>query len=178
MVGGIKTQTQRVNKYYQDYEQGVNTTLANGINVKLPSDGMKETITQNPAYVDKVVNLSKNLRNAEVVSTAPPIHNHKYPIKQFHRLKGDNADYYVAENQKGNYYFHKVATPNLTGPKPEGQGLPKPFDYKKINQRDSLGIIPQSTQNLNPNLENISKKPSSFNEWLEELKRKRKFKGW
>ena len=74
--------------------------------------------------------------------------------------------------------LHKVATPNLTGPKPEGQGLPKPFDYKKINQRDSLGIIPQSTQNLNPNLENISKKPSSFNEWLEELKRKRRFKGW
>ena len=49
--------------------------------------------------------------------------------------------------------------------------------YINNNQNDSNNIIPPTTQTLNPNLENISKKPSSFDEWLEELKRKRKFRG-
>ena len=43
-------------------------------------------------------------------------------------------------------------------------------------QKDNF-IIPPTTETHNPNLENISKKPSSFDEWLEELKRKRKFRG-
>ena len=38
-------------------------------------------------------------------------------------------------------------------------------------------IIPQIPQTLNSNLENISKKPSSFGDRLEELKRKRRLKG-
>ena len=91
-------------------------------------------------------------------------------LTKFHHLGGKNVDYHVAENRKGDKYFYKITDPYLTGPKPEGEGL---FNTNKsVNN-----IIPSSQNNLNPSQQATQKK-MSYNEWLEELKRKRKFRGW
>ena len=98
-----------------------------------------------------------------------PKHSHKYDITKFHHLGGENVDYQIAENRKGDKYFYKITDPYLTGPKPEGEGL--------LNTPKSANNIIQPLQNnLNPSQQSIQK-PLSHNEWLEELKRRRK-KGW
>ena len=157
------------NKYYQDYEQGVETKVKGLGNIKLVSDALKETITQKPEHIIDVLDLSKNLKKAKVLGVESPKHSHKYDITKFHHLGGENVDYQIAENRKGDKYFYKITDPYLTGPKPEGEGL--------LNTPKSANNIIQPLQNnLNPSQQSIQK-PLSHNEWLEELKRRRK-KGW
>jgi len=96
------------NKYYSDYERGLNTEMEMIGKVKLTSDGFKETNKNSPEYFDKVIDLNKNLKNAKYLWEEKPIHEHKYPISKFHRFRNDNADYLIAENNKGDNYFHKV----------------------------------------------------------------------
>ena len=158
------------NKYYQNYEQGVNTNVKDLGNIKLPSEGLKETITQKPEHIIDVIDLSKNLKNSKVLEPESPKHSHKYNINKFHHLKGKNVDYQIAENQKGDKYFYKITDPYLTGPKPEGEGL-------LSTPKSTNNIIQPSPDNLNPSQKAIQK-PISHNEWLEELKRKRKKLSW
>ena len=67
-------------------------------------------------------------------------------------------------------YFYKITDPYLTGPKPEGKNL--------LNTSKSVNnIIPSSQINLNPSQSSIQN-PLSHDEWLEELKRRRKKFGW
>ena len=76
----------------------------------------------------------------------------------------------LAENRKGDKYFYKITDPYLTGPKPEGEDL--------LNTTKSANNIIQPSQtNLNPSQQSIQK-PMSHNEWLEELRRRRKKLGW
>ena len=99
-----------------------------------------------------------------------PKHSHKYDITKFHHLEGKNVDYQIAENRKGDKYFYKITDPYLTGPKPEGEDL--------LNTpKGANNIIPSTQNNLNPSQQSIQK-PMSHNEWLVELKRKRKKRGW
>ena len=158
------------NKYYQDYEQGVETIVEGLGNVKLPSGGLKETVTQKPEHIVDVIDLSKNLRGSEVLNVESPKHTHKYDITKFHHLGGKNVNYQVAENGKGNKYFYKITDPYLTGPQPEGKSL-------SSTNISTNNIIPSSQTNLNPSQQSIQK-PMSYNEWLEELKRKRKKFSW
>ena len=106
------------NKYYQDYEQGVVTDVEGLGNVKLPSGGLKETITQKPEHIVDVINLSKNLKKSKVLDVEKPKHSHKYDINKFYHLGGGKVDYQIAENQKGDKYFYKITDPYLTGPNP------------------------------------------------------------
>ena len=139
-------------------------------NVKLPSGALKETITQKPEHVVDVIDLSKNLKNSKVLETESPKHSHKYDINKFHHLKGKNVDYQIAENRKGDKYFYKITDPYLTGPKPEGKNLLNTFE--SVNN-----IIAPTQNNLNPSQQSIQA-PMSHDEWLEELKRRRKKLGW
>lgn len=116
-------QTKLSNEYYTNYERGINPVRKDLGEIKLISDGFKETNRQQPQYTDKVIDLSKNLKKAEYLNTEAPQHSHKFDITKFHRLGGDGVDYLIAENAKGNKYFHKVTSPNLAGPEPEGQDL-------------------------------------------------------
>lgn len=134
-----------INQYYRDYEQGHNITRSDIGLIKLVSDGFKETNRQSPRYSNEVIGLSKNLQNAEYIGVEQPQHVHKYDITQFHRLRGKNADYLVAENAKGNKYFHKVASPGIAGPKPEAQSLPQ-------------DIITDNASKVNPQGRNITLK--------------------
>lgn len=120
-----KNYINQVNKYYNKYEQGLNPELNNIGIVKLPSQGFKETLKQNPELGKEVINLSNNLKKAEYKGVETPRHDHKYDITQFHRLNHNDIDYLIAQNSKGDNYFHKAVTPDLiAGPKPDGQGLP------------------------------------------------------
>lgn len=137
-------------KYFSDYEQGVNTMADKIGNVKLNSNAINETMIQSPKHTKDVVDLSKNIRKAKYIASEPERHPHKkYDIEQFHRLRGDDVDYIIAENKKGNNYFYKVTDSNLSGP--ETQGL-KPVTT----------IVPDNPPKL-----------KSWSEWLEELKRRR-----
>lgn len=160
----------KANKYYQNYEQGVETNIDGLGNIKLPNGGLKETVIQKPEHAIDVIDLSKNLRNSKILAQETPKHSHKYDITKFHHLGGKNVDYHVAENRKGDKYFYKITDPYLTGPKPEGEGLPN--TNKSVNN-----IIPSSQNNLNPSQQATQNK-MSYKEWLEELKRKRKLHGW
>lgn len=134
----------KVKTYYKDYEQATNPIQQDLGEIRLISDAMKETNIQNPNKSKEVVNLSKAIKNATYVRAEQPVHNHKYPIKQFHRLNYNNNDYLIAENEKGNMYFYKITDPDLTGPEPEGQS-PK-------------NIIPDIQDNVNPKaIEKVTK---------------------
>ena len=64
----------------------------------------------------------------------------------------------------------KITDPYLTGPKPEGESL--------LNTPKSVNnILPPFQTNLNSNCQSIQQ-PLSHNDWLEELKRRRKKLGW
>ena len=157
-----------MNKYYQDYEQGVNT-YTDKYNIKLPSEGLKETLTQKPKLASHVVDLSKDIRSSKYLYSEEPKHSHKYKINKFHRFKGKDVDYQIAENDKGNYYFYKIVEPNLTGPKPEGRVL------QGLDNSKHMNIVTHDNANFNPTEENsLTPKLNSFKEWLEELKRKRR----
>lgn len=104
----IKNRIKLSNEYYKDYERGVKITRKDLGKIILNSDAFKETTKQNPKDADKVINLSKNLKEAKYIGTEKPQHSHKYDIVQFHRLSGKDSDYLIAENSKGKYYFYKV----------------------------------------------------------------------
>ena len=127
------------NKYYKNYERGVNTNNEDIGKINLQSDGFKETNKQSPEYFDKVVDLSKNLRTAKLIGKELPDHSHnKFNIDYFNRLQGDDVDYLVAHNGKTDKnYFHKVIDSMLAEPKSEAQSL-------------SNNIIAENEQNLNP----------------------------
>ena len=83
-------------------------------------------------------------------------------------LNGKNADYQIAENERGDYYFYKIVDSDLTGPKPEGQSLQSSL----LNSKD---IITDTSPNLNPQVANQTiKAPKSYQDWLDWLRKKRR----
>jgi hypothetical protein len=125
------------NNYYKNFEQGVNTNNRDIGKIELSSDGFKETNKQKPEFLDKVIELSKNLRKAKLIGKELPKNEHKYNIDYFNRLQGDDVDYLVAHNaDTDRNFFHKVIDSQLTGPKPEAKSL-------------SNNIITENEQNLN-----------------------------
>ena len=94
----------------------------------MTSNGFKETNKQKPEYFDRVINLSKNLKNAKYIGRELPKHEHKYNVDYFSRLHGQDVDYLVAHNaDSGRNFFHKVTGFKLASPKLEAQSL-----YKNI----------------------------------------------
>ena len=126
------------NNYYRDFERGVNTNNEDIGKINLQSDGYKETNKQHPEFLDKVIDLSKNLRTAKLIGQELPEHNHKYNIDYFNRLKGNDVDYLIAHNGKtGKNYFHKVTDSSLAEPRSEAKSL-------------SNNIINDNNKNFNP----------------------------
>lgn len=124
--------------YYANYERGRDVVNENLGKIKMASDAYGETLKQNPKQADKVIDLSKELKTAKYIQSELPKHEHKkYDIVKFHRLRGKNTDYLIAENSKGDFYFYKVADSGLMGPKPGPQSLP-------------TSSIPNQPSNLNP----------------------------
>ena len=65
------------------------------------------------------------------------------------------------------YNFYKITDSYLTGPKPEGKSL--------LNTSNGASnIIPYSQTSNTPINEFMQQKHLNFNDWLEELKRKRR----
>ena len=161
-----------VSNYYKDYERGKNTVRNDIGKVNLNSEAFRETTVQSPNNADKVVDLSKNIKNAKYGIQETPQHTHKYKVSKFHRLKGENADYLIAENEKGNNYFHKVTDPALTEPRSEEQDLLK-------------NIISENLDDFNPtiskseDLKNITKKSvkDAKNEFKNEISKEFNEKG-
>lgn len=103
-----KKYIKQVKEYYKDYERGRNIENKNLGKIRFMSDAIKETNMQNLDNSNYVVDLSINIKNAKYIRAEEPVHNHKYDIVKFHRLGGDDVDYLIAENAKGEFYFYKV----------------------------------------------------------------------
>lgn len=128
------------NNYYRDYERGLDPVLDKIGKTRLQSQGFKETNIQTPRYAKEVINLHNKLSNAKYDKPVEPYHDHKkFQIDMFHRLNGDNVDYLIAENNKGDLYFHKVTTPELIRTETVPQGLHN-------------NIITDNAKNFNPSL--------------------------
>ena len=91
----------------------------------------------------------------------------KIYTSHFEVYRGKNGDHLVDVNKNGKRRYYTT--------KDTLEGNLRALSTGTF--KSDSNIIPPTTETLNPNLENISKKPSSFDEWLEELKRKRKFRG-
>ena len=105
-----KPKTMAVHKYYADYEQGIKINNNEIGKIITPSGGFKENTIQksrvNDKNIDKVIGLSKALKKAKYLYTKPSYHNHaKYDIVKFHTLKGEEANYKIAENKKRGQIF-------------------------------------------------------------------------
>jgi len=141
-----KSYRSAVNKYFSDYERGVFTNNKDIGQIILPSEAMKETNIQNIHKSSSVINLSKSLRNADYVKQEEAQHTHKYPIKNFIRLRGKNNDYLIARNEKnGKQYFYKTTDSGEPGPKPAAQSpnniihyLDKKYKSNKENLLKSI----------------------------------------
>ena len=127
------------NNYYRDYERGLDLNMDKIGKTKLQSDGFRETNKQMPRYADEVIDLHKKLSSAKFSNPELPKHKHKYPIETFYRFNGDNVDYLIAQNKKGDNYFHKVTAPELSGTETEPQEL-----YNSI--------ITHKSKNFNPSI--------------------------
>ena len=150
----LKEKIKPAKKYYSDYERGIK--IENDVlgRIKMTSDAYKETLKQNLELADNVIDLSKDIKKAKYIRPETPAHEHKnYDIIMFHRLKGKKAEYIISENKRGEYYFYKVANPEVTGIKTPiskpatidsevmGSATPASMSTKKI--------IPNSKSNLN-----------------------------
>ena len=128
---------------------------------------LDEIVRWNPKQIKNFSTLKKDIKNS--TKGGPKVNNDiKKPfVDHFDTYNGKNGEHLIEVFNDGRktYYFTKDI--------PKGTSQATSLDSFK----DTTNILPQSSQNLNSNLENISKKPSSFDEWLEELKRKRKFRG-
>ena len=76
----------------------------------------------------------------------------------------------VAQNQNK---FYNIK--DITNQKQDS--LSTGWNHHPGSKENHNNIIPSSQNNLNPS-QKATQKKISYNEWLEELKRKRKFRGW
>lgn len=112
-----------INNYFADYERGINTVNKNDFigKIELPSQGMKETIKQQPQKAGNVVGLSKALRNANFLEVVPERHKNKFGSDKFYHLENNKNEYIIANNPKnGKKYFHIIKDLNLAEPKSDG----------------------------------------------------------
>jgi len=158
-----------IKKYYSDYERGIKIQNDKLGKIKLSSDAYTETLKQNLKLSDNVIGLSKDIKNSVYIGSELPRHKHtNYDIKIFHKLRGKNADYIIAENSRGEKYFYKVVDPEVMGSETPATKPTKdiiPNQKTKLNyiggQKDITGSIERSEQIINvealKSLENIEK---------------------
>ena len=125
--------------YYTNYERGLYVLHKKLGVINLPSDGFKETLTQNFKAYKEVINLARNISrakyNGKVVLSNHP---HKYPIEYFYYLESKNVNYLIAQSKNGKKYFYKVVDSAKRGPKPPGQNPPDTFFEENLVKMPNL----------------------------------------
>ena len=153
-------------EYYQDYIQGIDLNK-NG-KIIFSKTGNQEQLRWNPQGAANYPELKNDIKNATRLPNEP----NKDKGKTF-------TDYF--EVYRGKYGDHLIEVDKNNGPKRFYMTRSTPSGTSHATSTDSTksanNIIQPLQNNLNPSQQSIQK-PLSHNEWLEELKRRRKKLGW
>lgn len=142
-------------QYYRDYIQDTSIKRNDLGKINFDSVGLGETATQKTKNMVNFPDLKKNIKNAEYIGEE--IKEHLDPeIKKIHRLRNGNEDYLIAETQNGKKYYLSKYNENSFQSTPAETG-----DALKATNN----IIPDNTQNLNPNVtKNLEMPETIYNE--------------
>ncbi len=161
-----KQYSKNAREYYQDYVQGVNLNK-NG-KIVFSKTGNQEQLRWNPQGAINYPELRNDIKNA----TRLPNETNKDKGKIF-------TDYF--EIYRGKLGDHLIEVDKNNGPRRFYMTRSTPSGTSHATSTDSTksanNIIQPLQTNLNPSQSSIQK-PISHNEWLEELKRRRKKRGW
>ena len=163
-IENLKNLRKKETDYYKNYIQGTKTNHHYLGDIKFTQAGL-ETVSKQPNAGRDLSSLQKDLSNAEYIGFEKPHHKKhgaKDNITGFHKLQNDSKEFLVADTNKDlKYYLSK--------------------------QKDDIGNRPSRVEptssnyiitDFNTNLNSPKNKSMSYEEWLEEEKRKRKKRGW
>ena len=167
-IDNLKTLRKKETDYYKNYIQGTKTKHSVLGDINFTQTGL-ETVSKHPQAGRSFNSLKNDLSRAEYIGYELPYHKkhgQKDNIKGFHKLKKDNKEFLIADTSDGyKYYMSKQV--DDTGIRPS-----------RVEPVPSNNIISSSNTNLNPQASNQTiQPPKTHNQWLEDLKRKRK-KRW
>ena len=150
--------------YYQDYVQGKLVNKDGPIN--MTNRGHREILRWNPKQAQNFPELTKDIKNAKKQPNMPNNDNEKLYTDHFEVYRGKQGDHLIEVNKNGNRRYY------TTKDIPEGS-----LRAPSTGTLENSSIIPSFQPNLNPS-QQATQKLGSFNDWLEELKRKRKKRNW
>ena len=152
--------------YYQDYIQG--TSLNKNGKIIFSKTGNQEQLRWNPQGATNYSKLKNDLKNAIKLPNEPNKDKTKIFTDHFEVYRGKLGDHLIeVDKNNGPRRFY------MTRSTPDGTSHATSTDSIK----SANNIIPPSQSNLNPS-QQATQKLGSFNDWLEELKRKRKKRSW
>ena len=151
-------------EYYQDYNQGI--IINKDGPIEFTNRGQREVLRWNPKQAQNFSELTKDIKKSKKLPNMPNKDDEKIYTDHFEVYRGNLGDHLIDVNKNGNRRYY------TTKDIPEGSlRAPSTGTFENANN-----IISSTQNNLNPSQQSIQK-PLSHNEWLEELKRRRK-KGW
>ena len=165
-IEDLKLLRKKETDFYKDYIQGTKSRHPQIGNIEYTQSGL-ETVSKRPNAGRDFDSLKKELNNAEYVNYELP-HHKKHGIKDnirgFHKLKNNSKEFLIADTPDGAKYYMSKKIGDVSN---------RP---SRVEPTSPNNIIQPLQTNFNPSQESVQK-PKSFEEWLEELKRRRK-KGW
>ena len=153
--------------YYQDYNQGIVVNKDGPI--EITNRGQREVLRWNPKQAQKFPELTYDIKKADRLPNISNMDNEKIYTDHFEVYRGKLGDHLIEVNKNGNRRYY------TTKDIPEGSlRAPSTGTFGNANN-----IITNSSPNLNPQISNQSiQTPKTNEQWLEELKKKRKKRGW
>ena len=162
-------------QYYDDYIQDTILKRKDMDKIHFGNVGIKELKSRSLHNINMPQQLKKQIQSGQKMRP-----RYDYP-------RDDISSFEIINNSYNNKdYEYQIARDNIQGNKfynikdvsDKTDSFSTNRNQNPASRKSPIDIILPTTQNLNPNLENISKKPRPFGDWLEELKRKRRLKGW
>ena len=152
-------------EYYQDYNQGIIVNKDGPI--EFTNRGQREVLRWNPKQAQNFSELTKDIKKGKKLPNMPNKDDEKIYTDHFEVYRGNLGEHLIDVNKNGNRRYY------TTKDIPEGSlRAPSTGTFENANN-----IISSTQNNLNPSQQSIQA-PMSHNEWLEELKRRRKKLGW
>ena len=153
-------------EYYQDYIQ--ETEFNRDGKIIFSKTGNQEQLRWNPQGAINYPELKKDIKNATRLPNEPNKDEGKKFTDHFEVYRGKYGDHLIeVDKNNGARRFY------MTRSTPSGTSHATSTDSTK----SANNIISSTQNNLNPSQQSIQK-PLSHNEWLEELKRRRKKSWW
>ena len=163
-IDDLKLLRKKETDFYKDYIQGTKSRHPQIGDIDYTQSGL-ETVSKQPNVGRYFDSLKKELNNAEYLDYELPYHkNHgvKDNIRGFHKLKNNNKEFLIADTPDGAKYYMSKQIGDV-GNRPS-----------RVEPTSPTNIIPSLQTNLNSNTSKPLSKLPSWEEWLEELKRKRR----